>query len=377
MEDKNDIFKGLEDFLVKGLNEENLYTDPTLDKPVNDPEPEQEPEPNPGAVSQDELEEELRKQAGEDDPEPTPAPEKGEEVVETGKETLYKTLSQELIDSGIIEKEFTSPEEMMNSFKEIIDSNINDWVESLPEELQDLVSNYREGVPFDELLKIKSDEIRLDSISEESLEDSVDTQKSLYRQYLKATTKFSDARIDKEITKAEDLGELLDNAKEGLGELKELKKAELAEAKAREAENRVRVEKERTQMLQQIDKVVKETKEIIPGVKLTEKEQKELYKMITSPQEVRGNQAYTAAMIAREKDPIAFEMKLNYFIKQGFFDEGAKFDKIVKKVETKNLANLEKEIEAMSKRNFNKAGNHAPESKNNTLEALKSMQFKK
>jgi hypothetical protein len=382
MQENNDIFKGLESFLVSGANNVGIMGDPTIkDAPVV-----QSTEPAIGIVKPEEVEPQGFTLEQIESNIKTVTPEEGEEGeileennLEEGSVNadLYKTLSQQLIEEGIVESEFTSPEEMMNSFKEIIDSNINDYLESLPAQLKELVDNYKEGVPFDELLKIKSDEIRLDAITEEVLEESESKQKEIYKQYLKATTRFSDSRIEKEVTKAEDLGELLDNAKESLNELKELKKTELVEVKQREAERQAKAEQERLKTLQDIDKVVKSTKEIIPGIKLTEKEQKELYKMITTPQETRGNQYYTAAMIAREKDPIGFELKLNYFIKQGFFEENAKFDTIVKKVETKNLTSLEKQIEAMSKRNFNKSGNHAPELKNDTLEALKNAFNKK
>lgn len=383
-EETNDIFKGLEGFLVNGVNQnstQGFIGDPTMkDNTLIDVSDPTKTSDNPAEIEPKGLTIDEIESATALDSEEINKPEEDTNGVETfvdeEKVGIYKSLSQQLIDDGIVESEFSNPEEMINSFKSIIDNNINDWVDSLPEQLKELVTNYKEGVPFDELLKIKSDEIRLDAITDEVLEDSEAKQKDVYKQYLKATTKFSDARIEKELTKAEDLGELLDNAKESLAELRDIKKAELAEAKIRENENRILAENQRIETLNEVNKVIKATKEIIPGVKLTEKEQGELYKMITTPVETRGNQQYTAAMVAREKDPIAFELKLNYFIKKGFFEEGAKFDSIIKKVETKNLSALEKQIEAMSKRNFNKAGNPAPEIKNDTLAALKA-QFNK
>ena len=110
-------------------------------------------------------------------------------------------------------------------------------------------------------------------------------------------------------------------------------------------------------MLKKVDDVVKATKEIIPGKKITEKEQKDLYQSLTTALEYRGNQAITLAMKAREVDPISFDMKLNYFIKQGLFE--GKFDAITKKVETAMTKNLEKQLEEAIKAKQNKTGQTA------------------
>ena len=91
--------------------------------------------------------------------------------------------------------------------------------------------------------------------------------------------------------------------------------------------------------------------------KITEKEQKELYQSLTSAVEYRGNQAVTLAMKTRETDPIAFDMKLNYFIKQGLFE--GKFDAVTKKVETAVTKNLEKQLEEAVRAKQNKTGQAA------------------
>jgi hypothetical protein len=39
-------------------------------------------------------------------------------------------------------------------------------------------------------------------------------------------------------------------------------------------------------------------------------------------------------MDLREKDPLKYEMLVNYFIEKGFFDDDAKFDVIVRKATT-------------------------------------------
>jgi hypothetical protein len=87
---------------------------------------------------------------------------------------------------------------------------------------------------------------------------------------------------------------------------------------------------------------------------------------------LRGDSAYTKAMLVREKDPIGFEMKLNYYIKLGLFDETPKVDFLTKKVETKQANKLEKQIEELAQKQMLKTGTAGKQEKNNIIEAMKN-----
>ena len=102
-------------------------------------------------------------------------------------------------------------------FNEIL-SGVEQYKATLPEPVKALLNNYEEGVPLETLLKIDAEKAKYTSITQEQLE-SEDVQKSLIREYLTKTTKFSKEKIEKEISRLADLQELEDEAKGVLPEL--------------------------------------------------------------------------------------------------------------------------------------------------------------
>jgi hypothetical protein len=287
---------------------------------------------------------------------------KAENSNENGKEnnltpTIFQTVSEFFKEEGLTEIDFTDKDSMIETFKTIITSEVEGYKEGLPQVIQDLVSNYEDGVPLMDLISIKSEQIMYNNVDASKLEDDVDLQKRIVENHYKETTRFSDERIKKEITKLEELDELFDMSKENLEELKALKAEEEEDLKKEAVVQKAKQAESNKIMLKKVDDTVKATKEIIPGKKITEKEQKELYQSLTSAVEYRGNQAVTLAMKTRETDPIAFDMKLNYFIKQGLFE--GKFDAVTKKVETAVTKNLEKQLEEAVRAKQNKTGQAA------------------
>jgi hypothetical protein len=297
--------------------------------------------------------------------------EKSEEKAED-ESNVYSLVAQILKEDGLIDTEFKSSDEMVEVFSSAIKNGIDSYKEELPDAIKELINSYEEGVPFDEILNLKSNQIRLESIDNEQLEENVELQKSLYKNYLRSTTQFSDAKIEKEINRLVDLDELFESSKEAHEHLKELSKEAEQEMIEKAKEEKIEMEKAYQEQLNQLNDKIKKTTEIIPGVKISEKEQKELFKAITTPVETRGDQMLNQVMLVREKDPFAFEMKLNYYIKLGLFDETPKFDKLTKVAETKTLTKLERQLEDEAKKKISKIGsNRSNNEDTNTLDALK------
>ena len=292
--------------------------------------------------------------------------EKGEETpkvtTEESEDNVYAIISQMLKEDGILDREFGSPKEMLDAFGDVIKNGIESYKEELPESIKQLIEGYEEGVPFEDILKIKSEQIQLDSISDETLEDNVDLQKKLNREYFKATTKFSDAKIEKEIQRLADLDELFDSSLEAKEALKELNKEKEAQKIEEAKQNRLIAEENYRKQINQLNERVNKTTEIIPGIKISEKEQKELFKAITTPVETRGSELLNQVMLVREKDPIGFEMKLNYYIKLGLFNETPDISKLTQTLQTKTVSKLEKQLEETAKKNLNKASGSSRQS---------------
>ena len=375
-EEKNDLFEGLGSFLVNqdAVSVDSLEKE-TSKKPEEEVEEDKDKPADNGAISLDELEKELSETNIEDEDDSSNLEEDASNPEKPkGDSNIYRTLSELLKEEGIVEDTFEDKEALFNYFKSVADNNVKEWVDSLPKEISDLITNYEEGVPFDELLQIKSDQIRLNSITDESLEDNIDLQKNLVRNFYKEKG-FTEAKIEKMVSKAEDLDELEDEAKEALAELKESENKRLesiqVETKRRALEN----QKAYVESVNKLNSTINEVKEIIPGVKIDEKTKKELFNMITKPAETRDGVSYSEIMLLREKNPLDFELKLNYYAKMGLFDENPKFDVIMKKSETKVLNKLERQLEEDLKNRINKSNSSSRSSEENTdiFDALKTV----
>jgi hypothetical protein len=374
--EENDLFKGLESFLTSAdAIDEGLIATPQT--PVENADPvvtTNEDEPEFKGLSLDELSEVENEEVETDEPEVPVIDEPEEVVADTDNVEIYKSLSDFLKNEGIVEDEFDSPDAMRETFKKVIDSNIDDWKSSLPEEIHRLIENYQAGVPFNKLLDIASKEIELANIDEDTLVEDLDLQRKIAEDYLKATTKFSDARIKKEINAKEDHNELEDFSKEALESLKEEYKQEVEAAKKAAKEMEAMQKQERVEQLNFLNKQISEVKEIIPGVKISDAEKKEIFRMITTAAELRGNDGYTQAMLVREKDPIGFETKLNYYIKLGLFDEKPNFETVIKKTTTKTVEKFEKNIEEQMKKRVNIHGsNQSADLQSDTLKAISTI----
>jgi hypothetical protein len=374
----NALFEGLSSFLT----ENNLMNQDMLEDSLNkseekkeEPIKKEEEKVEDKSITPEEAEEIFKAEEQEEENGEDKTKVKKEENNEEDEPNTYSLIAQLLKEEGILEAEFKSAEEMVNTFQDVIKSGIESYKEELPDEIKSLIENYEEGVPLDEIVKLKSERIRLENITDDSLEDNIELQKTIYKDYLRNTTKFSEAKIEKEISKLLDLDELFDNSKEAIEELKQIKAEEEKELKQEAVKQKQLAEQNYRKQVNELNNRVKETKEILPGIKLTEKEQKELFKSITTPVETRGDQLYNQVMLVREKDPIGFEMKLNYYIKLGLFDETPKLDKILKSTETKAVSKLEKQLEEVTKKEIIKRnnGSRIDGEKSNTLEALKSL----
>jgi hypothetical protein len=164
---------------------------------------------------------------------------------------------------------------LMNFIGEVIDVN------SRPEYAS------QESARFDEFVRRYGPEkaseylqANFGDIDYESAEfDDDDSKKDLYRNYLRDTTKFSDKKIEKEVAKAEELGELDDE--ENITEYKE----HMIEAKAERAKAiEENAEKERQRRYQDYQNYLSSQKdrivntEEIAGHTLTQKEKDDFYR---------------------------------------------------------------------------------------------------
>lgn len=269
---------------------------------------------------------------------------------------IYKPLASLLKEEGILptldlEKFEGKPDELIAGIQAEIKDGINSYKETLHPSIKDLADKWEEGVPMDEYISIKSEQTRFDNIDENTIKEDVELQKNLVAYHLSQTTKWNENKIKKEVDRLADTDELESEAYDAHKELKKLaveaEKQLLIQAKKDQEEAKNKQKK----LVEDIEKTVNGLTEIIPGIKISEKEKQGLLKSVTKPVEFdKDNKPVSKVMKAKEKDPIKFELMLNYFIDQGFFD--GKFEKIITKAKSDSL----KELEKQATTNLNKMG---------------------
>jgi hypothetical protein len=336
----NELFAGLEAL----VSNNNLFEPVTTTEPVvttTEEEISSEEKTPYRSLTAEEVEQEMKAQREAEVP-----------TTETGdgeqNEDVYSGMAEFFKEKGIVSKEFKTAEEMIEVFKAERQNDIDEYKASLPEVVKELIDNYEEGVPLTDLISIKSEKIVLSQIDEESIAEDVELQKNLYREALRQTTKFDNVKIERLVKQAEDLMELEERAKESHVDLVEINAEKEKEAIAKAKADEIAAKQHREKLISDINTTVKSTTEIIPGIKISEAEQKELVKALTTAAEIRNGKTYSRAMLEKEKDPIGFELKLNYFIQKGLFE--GKFDEIFKKAETGVTKKLEKDIEESARK---------------------------
>ena len=190
---------------------------------------------------------------------------------------------------------------------------IEEYKTHLDPRIKWLQDNVEEGVPLEDLLKVDRAKLTYNSISEDVLREDSELQKKIAREYYKETTRFSDSRIDKEIERLDQLGDL---SEETIGYLSELKN--ITEQKEEGLRNLAKQQQEQAraqqlQILEDFQNTLKSTKEVIPGLPVNDVTKDKIYKSLTTVVGIDeyGNPLNNIAM-ARSTDPIGFEIKLAY-----------------------------------------------------------------
>lgn len=257
--------------------------------------------------------------------------------------SIYTAIAKSLAEDGLLlfeeNTELKTAEDLLGVFKQNFQASIEQYKESLDPRVKWLQDNIEQGVPLETLLQMDKDKITYSSIDEESLSGNSELQKTIVRDFYKRTTKFSDERIQKEINRLDDLGELDNESKSYLSELKSLLSEEeqliIQQAQAQQAA----ALKAQEEVVTNFKKTLESTVEVIPGVPLTNIVKDKVWKIMTTPvaKDQYGNDINAIGKHKME-NPIDFELKLAaiYEYTKGFTDFSV-FNNSAKKTAIKEL----------------------------------------
>lgn len=177
----------------------------------------------------------------------------------------------------------------------------DEWKESLPPIIKEVINNYEEGVPLDELIYSKSREMEYNAVDEDDLGKSDALQKKLVADWL-YTQEFSEDEIEAKLKKYEDALILEDEAKTALKKLRAYESKYQEQLKYDTERKKLAAQENYNQMMKQIETDIMSSDEIIPGIQLSKEEKKKVYEAYTKTDSSRKTQL----MKTLENDPQAW-----------------------------------------------------------------------
>lgn len=274
---------------------------------------------------------------------------KVEPVIESTNESddsLNKVYAELLKEKGILDYE----DEEFEDSEEWIDNKLNSKLQTLAESsldpvIKEINDKFKAGVPLEDLLVIKSNNARIDEITEDQLEDDISLQENLVREELRLQDKYDEDDIEKKIDRlkaADMLKEEALMAKKSIKKHLEKHEANLV----KEAELQAQQEEQmKAQIINNVKATIDTSNEFIKGVPIKKEEKSKLFEGITK----RGKDNMTEfERLMRDKD-------IYFKTAQFVLLMGANVDNITKTVQTKLTQKTKEKLNTYTEQTTNKA----------------------
>jgi len=265
-------------------------------------------------------------------------------------EAVYKGLMKELVNAGILTAEDVEKlDELpgtLDTIKTLVDKTVKtnfkkaeeNWKKSMPSvkkrflEIEDAFDETDQAILMAQRLEF------FDSIDEEILENDVNLQKQIYYDLLKSKN-FSDADAKEAIDDAESVGKLADKALKAIPELKNQAQGYVKEAKAFKEEKTKAEIQAQNKAFESLISNIESRDAFIDGLQLNKIAKDKLKANILNPVfKDDSGQEYNSLMYKQKRNPVEFEMLINYYDTIGLFnlDKQGKFKPDISKL--KNVA---------------------------------------
>jgi hypothetical protein len=265
-------------------------------------------------------------------------------------EAVYKGLMKELVNAGILTAEDVEKlDELpgtLDSIKSLVDKTVKtnfkkaeeNWKKSMPSvkkrflEIEDAFDETDQAILMAQRLEF------FDSIDNDALEKDVTLQKQVYFDLLKSKN-FSDQDAMEAIEDAESVGKLADKALKAIPELKNQAQGYVKEAKAfKEERTKAEIEAQ-NKAFENLISNIESRDAFIDGLSLNKVAKDRLKGNILNPVfKDDAGQEYNSLMYKQKRNPVEFEMLINYYDTIGLFnlDKQGKFKPDISKL--KNVA---------------------------------------
>jgi hypothetical protein len=305
---------------------------------ATEPETEEEYYEEESEESEEDYEEEYE-ESEEEEVEEEEESENDEE--EEDDDASYAPFVESLIEDGVLdwdgETEYDdSPEGFKQMISDNVNSKVNDYLSSLPEDVQRLIEIGLQGGDVREAFS-KFEEV---DYSSANIEDE-DVAKEMIRDFYASTNpKWNESRINKQLEMLEDAGELEEEAKLAQEYLVERTEQSRQEYLASIQQQKEQQEEEYYNELNAYSSLI-DNNDSLYGLPFSSKQEKEAFKQYVFE---RGNDGKTQA----ERDDEDREVRLT---KEFYKFKGFNFQNVERQAKTSNAIKLKKELSRFTDRN--------------------------
>lgn len=353
------------------INPDDDFLTPPL--PDNKEEPVEEPVEQPVEQPVEEEEEDkldvnaaLSGVTEEEEEEEEDAPDKEKEIDETeppassDDEPFTLVLARYQLEQGVLSsldedklKEIIESDGEAAAFSYLIQSEVESNSKVIEERLDEYSKEYADlrkaGFSSQEagntILTLEA----LDSITEDDIQDEANEElrRTILKENYKATTSFSESKIDRLVKRAFDINADVEDSVEALESLKEARKTDLAAEKQRKVDEQKAAQDAYNQQIAELSKHIESLDEIVPGKKINKQTKSKIKDIITKPvKQSEEGYAMNAMWAKRNENPVEFDSILAYLYLSGVFD--GKWDQITKTVNTQLTKKLQTKINSGS-----------------------------
>lgn len=259
-----------------------------------------------------------------DAPENTSAPEQS--PTNDSTPSPYKLFGKKLFDEGVLtvfdETKVETLEDLFDAVNATIEGEVEAYKAGLPVAVRKIVEHAERTGETNLKVAIEAQQKVLDlqSITPDSLKKDEKMQEDILFEDLKSRG-YTDARAKRYIDNVKANEALEEEALEALTAQQEAAVVRAKQIEESNAAAQKQLQETHANTIKTIRKEIDATAEIVPGVKLTKKEQDTVFASMTTAagQDEQGNPINSVG-ITRSKNPIAFEKMLHFLHSKGVFN---------------------------------------------------------
>lgn len=200
---------------------------------------------------------------------------------------FFSSLVQALKEGGILEDIKDEDIKSQEDFFSVIEESIKAReFADLDETQKEYLEALRAGIPHEDIVEYQRNIDSYNSITDEALteesEDGSDLRRTIIMNNF-ISKGIAEAKAKKLTDKIFDSGEDLDEAKEALTELVTAEKKQFEAVKQSRAQQKAAAAKAEKDAVDKLNKIVKETKELIPGLQIPQTLKNNIVKGLTQP----------------------------------------------------------------------------------------------